>query len=218
VKPINPQLGASTLRISRIADLDIESKSWDSVIFQQGKSLLDFDLNVMQRVLRENVSQISRTIYSSGFLTQSSCEIVDLATGTAGTGTTVRLYDSRVNFFGTIARIANPNLTSASGSLYVDILCSDFTGIATVNSQAFLWIELWFQEVVPASTSEKIDGSSTSVESKSALVPKYGGELNIGIPNEMFDTNFGGCKFDGEFVARLVRHLLRQQSAAPILS
>jgi len=191
VKPINPQLGASTLRISRIADLDIESKSWDSVIFQQGKSLLDFDLNVMQRVLRENVSQISRTIYSSGFLTQSSCEIVDLATGTAGTGTTVRLYDSRVNFFGTIARIANPNNTSASGSLYVDILCSDLTGIATVNSQAFLWIELWFQEVVPASTSEKIDGSSTSVENKSALVPKYGGELNSLIPNEMFDTNFG---------------------------
>ena len=182
MKPINPQLGASTLRISRIADLDIESKSWDSVIFQQGKSLLDFDLNVMQRILRENVSQISRTIYSSGFLTQSSCDIINT--------TTVRLYDSRVNFFGTIARIANPD-TSASGSLYVDITCSDLTGIAAVSSQAFLWIELWFQEVVPASTAEKIDGSSTSVESKSALVPKYGGELNTGITNEMFDTNFG---------------------------
>ena len=182
MKPINPQLGASTLRISRIADLDIESKSWDSVVFQQGKSILDFDLNVMQRILRENVSQISRTIYSSGFLTQSSCAINNT--------TTVRLYDSRVNFFGTLARIGNPSTVDGTG-MYLDIECNDLSSITNSNAQAFLWIELWFQEVVPASTAEKIDGSTTSVENKSFAVPKYGGESNTSITNEMYDANFG---------------------------
>ena len=182
MKPINPQLGASTLRISRIADLDIESKSWDSVVFQQGKSILDFDLNVMQRILRENVSQISRTIYSSGFLTQSSCAINNT--------TTVRLYDSRVNFFGTLARIGNPSTVDGTG-MYLDIACDGLSSITNSNAQAFLWIELWFQEVVPASTAEKIDGSTTSVENKSFVVPKYGGESNTSITNEMYDANFG---------------------------
>ena len=98
MRPINPYLGASSLRTSRVSYIDVQGKAWDSVVFQQSKSILDFDLNTMQRILQESVSQLSRTLFTSGFVNNSSMSL---------SGTTITLADSRVNFFGTVARVAD---------------------------------------------------------------------------------------------------------------
>lgn len=178
MKPVNPQLGASPLRISRVSSIDVQSKAWDSIVFQQSKSILDFDLNVMQRVLQENIQQLSRTLFTSGFINNTT------AVALSSPNTTVRLADSKVNFFGTVARIANPNGTNQS----IDIDCSPYTSSAT--SQVFLWLELWFQEIVPDNTSKSIDGSASLIETKLSSVTKYGGELNSTLSNELKDSGF----------------------------
>lgn len=179
MKPINPYLGASPLRSSRIGYIDVQGKSWDSVVFQQSKSILDFDLNVMQRILQESIAQLTRSLFISGFTSN---------TAITTSGSNVLLPDSKVNFFGTTARIADPSGTDQR----ITIDCSGWTG-TSVSNQVFLWLELWFQEVAPALVSEPFDGLS-SLENKLSTVYQYGNDPISGgtiLTNELKDTGFG---------------------------
>jgi hypothetical protein len=38
MRPINPYLGASSLRTSRVSSIDVQGKAWDSVVFQQWRT------------------------------------------------------------------------------------------------------------------------------------------------------------------------------------
>lgn len=190
MKPINPVLGSEPLRISRTSSIDVTSKSWDSVLFQQGKSLLDFDLNVQQRILKEHISQLSRMIVRSGFLTKAST--ID----PIQTSARIRIPDSRVNFHGSYIRLAQYDATTGAVPLELDV-----TGWST-NSY-FLWVEIWFQEVLPENVQERIDGTTTSTELKSPTVYAFGnatlstqnGGIAISDPatltNEIKDPVFG---------------------------
>jgi hypothetical protein len=179
MKPINPYLGASPLRSSRIGYIDVQGKSWDSVVFQQSKSILDFDLNVMQRILQESIAQLTRSLFISGFTSN---------TAITTSGSNVLLPDSKVNFFGTTARIADPSGTDQR----ITIDCSGWTG-TSVSNQVFLWLELWFQEIAPALVAEPFDGLS-SLENKLSTVYQYGNDPITGgtiLTNELKDTGFG---------------------------
>ena len=183
MKPINPILGFSPTRISRVNKIEVEGKAWDSVVFQQGKSLLDFDLNVMQRILREGVAQVSRSLLKSGWI------VSDVLT-VNGAGTQVTIPDNKVNFLGTLARIADPLGNALANT--VSMSAKDSSTLAN-----FLWLELWFQEIIPTGVNlETMDGSSdTTVASllKTSLVLKYGGVANTGseLENELRDSTFG---------------------------
>ena len=178
MKPVNPTLGATPLRISRISSIDIENKSWDSVLFQQGKSILDFDLNVMQRISRENVTQLSRLLVRSGFF-----NINNISVG----ATTAIIPDSRVNFFGSYVRVANPT----NSPTYATNVSISTAGTSTANA-IFLWLEIWFQEVVPDGIAETADGSADpTAQQKASDVRYYGGENNDTLVNELKDTSFG---------------------------
>lgn len=52
MKPVNSNLGATGSFVSRVSSISSSQASIDSVVFQQGKSILDFDLNVTQDVLK----------------------------------------------------------------------------------------------------------------------------------------------------------------------
>jgi len=206
MKPINPYLGASSLRTSRVSYIDVQGKSWDSVVFQQSKSILDFDLNTMQRILQESVSQLSRTLFTSGFVNTSTMTL---------SGTDVTLTDSRVNFFGTVARVADPANTGANQSIVIPF--AGFTSTSS-TSAVFSWLELWFQEVVPTGTAESYDGTSATNELKLSSVYKYGKDIIPGgtnaspLINELKDTTFGA-----ETTRRIqVRWRLRQSPGVNI--
>jgi len=178
VKPVNPTLGATPLRISRISSIDIGNKSWDSVLFQQGKSILDFDLNVMQRISRENVTQLSRLLVRSGFFTINNISV---------DATTAIIPDSRVNFFGSYVRVASPT----NSPTYATNVSISPAGTSTTNA-IFLWLEIWFQEVVPDGIAETADGSADpTAQQKASDVRYYGGETNATLVNELKDTSFG---------------------------
>ena len=177
MKPINPYLGASPLRVSRIPSIDAEGKSWDSVIFQQSKAMLDFDLNVMQRILQENIAQLSRTLLTSGFTSSTSLTV---------SGTNVYLADSRVNSLGTIARVFDPSGTGGQVTIPINN-----ASLSSLYSRIFLWLEIWFQEIVPTVTTEPFDGSS-ALENKSSVVPYSGGVQNsTTLTNELYDSTYG---------------------------
>lgn len=55
MKPVNAYLGYSPSRVSRVKEIDSSIQSWESVLFQQGKSVMDFDLNVLQNILRNSI-------------------------------------------------------------------------------------------------------------------------------------------------------------------
>ena len=178
MKPINPSLGFYPTRVSRVSDINIEGKSWDSVVFQQSKSLLDFDLNVMQRIMRDGISQVSRTLLKSGFINASTVSLTN--------STTFVMQDSKVNVLGSIARIATVVGTNLQNTISI-------TAGSSISSATFVWLELWFQEVIPSNVNETIDGTSVSgsATKKDTLVPKYGGEVNDSLTNELLDATFG---------------------------
>ena len=179
MKPSNPYLGALPLRTSRISSIDVDGKAWDSVLFQQSKSILDFDLNVMQRILQENIAQLSRSIFYSGF-TRSSSLTAD--------SNNVYLAVSRINALGNIIRLIDTNGTDGR----ISIPISYTTNVNTSQySRIFLWIEIWFQEIIPTTISESFDGSSP-VEFKSSVIPYGGGvQNNSTLTNELYDPTFG---------------------------
>jgi len=178
MKPINPSLGFYPTRVSRVSDINIEGKSWDSVVFQQSKSLLDFDLNVMQRIMRDGISQVSRTLLKSGFINASTVSLTN--------STTFVMQDSKVNVLGSIARIATVVGTNLQNTISI-------TAGSSISNATFVWLELWFQEVIPSNVDETIDGTSVSgsATKKATLVPKYGGEVNDPLTNELLDSSFG---------------------------
>jgi hypothetical protein len=200
VRPINPTLGSEPLRASRISSINTLGKSWDSVLFQQGKSVLDFDLNVQQRILKEQMSELARIFITSGWAQ------TDLLSYN-NTTTSLIVPISRVNIFGTFARIAQYDANNGISDTSYSIPLSG----STETSAIFVWLEVWFQEIVPDGVTEKIDGSTnTAIENKSSIVYGYGNpDASAVIANETKDPIFGA-----ETTRRIqIRWRLRQKAA-----
>ena len=171
MKPVNSNLGAAGSRVSRVSSISSSQASIDSVVFQQGKSILDFDLNVTQDVLKNSIESLARSILSkSGFL--KSISITSLY---SSPNVTISIPPVDVALLGKIVRLSS---SSATGTI---------TSTANVSSGAFFWIELWYQEIIP-------DGTSGEPE-KINVIKTYGyadGEGNgSSLSNTMKDDTFG---------------------------
>jgi hypothetical protein len=164
MKPVNSYLGVYPTRASRVSSLDVGTRSLDSVLFQQGKSMLDYDLNVMQSVLKTNIETIARQIFSTSGIIQSNYTLsVNSTTGTV----TINSFDAQV--YGAPIHVA-----SSTGA----ITSSRPTGSA-FDTTTFLWLEVWYQEIATSGSNEPIFSSST--ENKDTFMYQYGG---VGVSNE----------------------------------
>lgn len=177
-------MGASPLRTSRVEYISSGNTSFDSVVFQQGKSLLDFDLNVLQDVLKSTIEQLARSVFSgSGFLASPTISI------TSNSGAcNFSMEPATLNLFGKIVNISGPSGGTIS-----------LPNITTANN-AMVWLEMWYQEIAPDGTQEKINDSSV-VENKSSRIIQYGG-----IPNKSSDVIFNNLK-DVNFGAETTRRV-----------
>lgn len=180
MRPINPTLGSEPLRASRISSINTIAKSWDSVLFQQGKSILDFDLNVQQRIVKEQMSELSRMFVDSGF---SKAGTLSYSAGK------LQIPITRANIFGTYFHVADYNETSGITTASYSVNLSDSTSASAV----FVWLEMWFEEIIPENISENIDGSSSAVsQKKETIVHAYGNKDSVNIlQNEIRDPVFG---------------------------
>jgi hypothetical protein len=180
MKPVNAYLGYDPTRVSRISEIDSTIQSWESVLFQQGKSVMDFDLNVLQNILRNSISTLARSIFDgSGFL-KNPLYTVDYPSGT------LRLPVTDVNLNGRTVKICKED-----GS---DAVTKTLSPTTTQNDSNFYWIEFWYQEIVPVTVTSEIIGSSEA-QVKLTQVHPYGGEDNPVISsnpyNNILDPIFG---------------------------
>lgn len=157
MKPVNNYLGVYPTRISRVTGLDVATRSLDSVVFQQGKSMLDYDLNVMQSVLKSNIENMSRQIFASSGIVQSSYSLsVNSSTGVV----TIPSFDAQL--FG-----ATLHIEASSGTL------TSSRPASAGSNTTFVWLEAWYQEIAPTSSNETISPSSS--ETKDVNMFRFGG-------------------------------------------
>ena len=180
MKKINSALGIYPTRTSRVSSIDTANQSLESVVFQQGKSILDFDLNVMQDIIAKNQQRFVQSIYkSSGFLTNPSISI------NSSTGL-ISINKSFVNIQGNIFTIASASNSAVNGTITVQT--------PTSNTYTFVWLEAWYQEVVPTGASgETISSNASIIETKDPIIYKYGGAdtADNAITNAITDPTFG---------------------------
>jgi hypothetical protein len=184
VRIVKTDIGASPNRISRPSYLAADNRSYDSVIFQQSKKLLDFDLNMMQRILQEARAFMARQTWpTSGFLRAAAV--------TYGTPTNaLNLADAALTIGGHLVRMANP--ANASSANIVQLTAAPSSGGARYD---LLWVEVWFEEIRPNQVSEagKSDavytfggaGSGSYAAANPLIRPD-------GTNNELQDVTFGG--------------------------
>ena len=168
MKPVNSNLGATGSFVSRVSSISSSQASIDSVVFQQGKSILDFDLNVTQDVLKNSIESLARSILSkSGFL-----KSITITSSYSFPNVTISIPPVDVALLGKIVRLSS---SSATGTI---------NSIADVQSSgAFFWIELWYQEIIPEGTIET---------GKISVIKSYGyADDNSSLSNTMKDVTFG---------------------------
>ncbi|NBV36855.1 MAG: hypothetical protein EBR94_06245 [Bacteroidetes bacterium] len=185
MKKINSALGIYPTRTSRVSSIDTANQSLESVVFQQGKSILDFDLNVMQDIIAKNQQRFVQSIYkSSGFLTDPSFSL---------NSNTLTINKSFVNIQGNIFTIASSSNTAINSKISVTI--------DSGNVNTFVWLEAWYQEVVPGTASgEKISNNPSIAETKDAIIYKFGGADNS---DNVFDNVITDPVFGAETTRRI---------------
>lgn len=175
-------MGNDPLRTSRVNLIHLENAAFDSVVFQQGKSLLDFDLNVSQDVIKSMVEQTARSIFDkSGFL-----KPLNITTS----GGSISIDPFTVNLFGKISRLVGTGTNDKIGITF-----------ANTTYPKFIWLEMWYQEITPLDTVESVDEtlaqslSPGSNKLKTSRIIKYGGipnaSLSQNLENNLKDINFG---------------------------
>ena len=167
MKPVNSNLGATGSFVSRVSSISSSQASIDSVVFQQGKSILDFDLNVTQDVLKNSIESLARSILSkSGFL-----KSIAITSSYSSPNVTISIPPVDVALLGKIVRLSS---SSATGNI---------NSTVNVSSGAFFWIELWYQEIIPEGTIET---------GKISVIKSYGyADDDSSLSNTMKDVTFG---------------------------
>ena len=153
---------------------------------QKGKSLLDFDLNVAQTVLKNMIEGLAKSILNgSGFLNQiTSGTTIAYSSGDKK----LTIQPLSVNILGRILRISG-----VDGSP-IQYEFNNSSDPVVTNANKFIWLEVWYQEIVPTSTIESINPSVlTSSEKKDSTIYQYGGKDNtsLTLTNTLLDINFG---------------------------
>ena len=197
MKPVNSYLGVYPTRTSRVSSLDVGTRSLDSVLFQQGKSMLDYDLNVMQSVLKTNIETIARQIFSTSGIIQSNYTLsVNSTTGTVSINPfDAQVYGAAVHVAASTGAITSPRPT---GALF--------------SQTTFLWLEVWYQEIGTSGSNETISPSST--ETKDTLMYQYGG---VDVSNEyatapsLIDPVFGAETTRRVQLRWRIRHVILTQ-------
>ena len=165
MKPVNAYLGYDPSRVSRINEIDSTIHSWESVLFQQGKSVMDFDLNVLQNILRNSIGSLANNIFDgSGFFKTPSFSVI----GTSGILKMPKSCD--VNIYGRTVRIQTTKSDFETASAY------PIAG-SNVNWGSFFWLEFWYEEITPVTVQNEII-SAGNTQKKTYQVDAYGGEEN----------------------------------------
>jgi hypothetical protein len=126
--------------------------------------MLDYDLNVMQSVLKTNIETIARQIFSTSGIIQSNYTLsVESTTGTVLINPfDAQVYGAAVHVAASTGAITSPRPTGASPT-----------------QTTFLWLEVWYQEIATSGSNEPI--FSSSAENKDTFMYQYGG---VDVSNE----------------------------------
>ena len=191
MRKINSVLGIYPTRVSRVNAINSADQSLESVVFQQGKSLLDYDLNVMQDIASKNIQRLAQSLYkTSGFLTSIGIPTSSIITSY------VNLNSCYVSILGHIFQVASTG--TGSPNLSVNL---------PSNTRSFMWIEAWYQEIVPTSAAGETIGS-VATQTKDAKLYKYGNAgspvSNIGLSENTIADN---TILDPVFAAETTRRI-----------
>lgn len=169
MKPVNAYLGYSPSRVSRVKEIDSSIQSWESVLFQQGKSVMDFDLNVLQNILRNSIGDLAKNIFDGSGFFKNPTYSVD---GTNGQLTMPSSCD--VNIYGRTVKVQKrPGMTNLQKGSAWSVKPSG----ASNTSGNFFWIEFWYEEITPVTVTNEPINSSVSTP-KTYIVDAYGGVDN----------------------------------------
>lgn len=193
MRKINSVLGIYPTRVSRVNAINSANQSLESVVFQQGKSLLDYDLNVMQDIASKNIQRLAQSLYkTSGFLTSIGVPASPASIDTSS----VNLTSCYVSILGHIFQVASTG--TGSPNLSVNL---------PSNTRSFMWIEAWYQEIVPTSAAGETIGS-VATQTKDAKLYKYGNAgspvSNIGLSENTIADN---TILDPVFAAETTRRI-----------
>lgn len=169
MKPVNAYLGYDPSRVSRVNEIDSTVHSWESVLFQQGKSVMDFDLNVLQNILRNSIGSLANNIFDgSGFFKTPGFTISNAGILTLPPSCDINLYGRTIKVRGT----TNAGLQKSS------VYTADTGNFATTAPFGnFFWLEFWYEEITPVTVQNEIV-SAGDQQKKTYQVDPYGGEEN----------------------------------------
>ena len=169
MKPVNAYLGYDPSRVSRVNEIDSTIHSWESVLFQQGKSVMDFDLNVLQNILRNSIGSLANNIFDgSGFFKTPGFTVSNAGSLAMPTSCDINLYGRTIKVRGT----TNAGLQKSS------VYTPDTGNLAaTAPFGNFFWLEFWYEEITPVTVQNEII-SAGNTQKKTYQVDPYGGEEN----------------------------------------
>ena len=169
MKPVNAYLGYDPSRVSRINEIDSTIHSWESVLFQQGKSVMDFDLNVLQNILRNSIGSLANNIFDgSGFFKTPGFTVSNAGILAIPTSCDINLYGRTIKVRGTT------NAGLQKSSVYTPTAGNLATTAPFGN---FFWLEFWYEEITPVTVQNEII-SAGNTQKKTHQVDAYGGEEN----------------------------------------
>jgi len=169
MKPVNAYLGYDPSRVSRINEIDSTIHSWESVLFQQGKSVMDFDLNVLQNILRNSIGSLANNIFDgSGFFKTPGFTI-------SNAGILALPYPCDINLYGRTIKVRG---TTNAGLQKSSVYTANTGNLAvTAPFGNFFWLEFWYEEITPVTVQNEIV-SAGDQQKKTYQVDPYGGEEN----------------------------------------
>jgi len=175
MKPVNAYLGYDPSRVSRVNEIDSTIHSWESVLFQQGKSVMDFDLNVLQNILRNSIGSLAKNIFDgSGFFKTPSFSVI------GNTGILMMPKSCDVNIYGRTVKVQTTKVNLQTDKAYPAAGSNPSWG-------NFFWLEFWYEEITPVTVQNELV-SAGDEQKKTYQVDAYGGEDNRSLTSNPYNN------------------------------
>ncbi len=175
MKPVNAYLGYDPSRVSRVNEIDSTIHSWESVLFQQGKSVMDFDLNVLQNILRNSIGSLAKNIFDgSGFFKTPSFSVI------GNTGILRMPKSCDVNIYGRTVKVQTTKVNLDTDKAYPAAGSNPSWG-------NFFWLEFWYEEITPVTVQNELV-SAGDEQKKTYQVDAYGGEDNRSLTSNPYNN------------------------------
>jgi hypothetical protein len=145
--------------------LPVEQRSWEQVIFQQGKKPVDAEFNLLQHAIGERQRLMLKGLFGSGL-----AAVPATVDGTSANVATLHNGPSLLPFLidGRIVLVGDPDNSNKA-----TVSCGSPPGAGTRDDLIFL--EVWYEEIQPLG----------SPEAATATIYKLGGEANSTLTNDL---------------------------------